>query len=574
MLEYFSRIYQAAASHPVIVAMISNVVLGIVSFLSFWIPRKFVSRELRKIRKEPINKFDKIMILLAGIVFSVVICAVGSEVVSGTVPHRVPGEFVSVVVMFSALSVLMRSLLDADLIEKAEIPSCRNFYRIAVVSFLTAAIFSISSVIFPAYLSYGFSLLILIYYFTEIYANRHAIEKCFTVLRTKEYSIGAKLVDFINRKFIFIVFMGLVSVPLINQKDGISAEIILYRNILDMMGVLIGMFVLQVFSSAFVNRFIKKLDQLEKGKSSRKSAQSRKKNLLWICDVLVVFSYLSVVLVLLWLIGIDVQKYVFHDTVFTIALIVFGTILIFNAFKEFTDAFVDKSDPIDHEKILTFMPIITIIFNFALFFMAGLSILSQLGVAIGPLLASFAAVSVAVSLAAQDILKGFLQGIILLFENNFYMGDFITINDKSGIVVKISTRTLTLRDFNGDEYAIPYNTVNVITNHSREFYVHYENLLVSPNADVKKATELLTQVVNQLKSEPEYADKIFGDVHISGIKTFSDDGIYISWSLKTSTSARLLHLEIYKRLLPLLREAKVRVPYKQEYIEHILLADS
>ena len=74
--------------------------------------------------------------------------------------------------------------------------------------------------------------------------------------------------------------------------------------------------------------------------------------------MLVVFGYLSVVLALLWLVGINVQRYIFHDTIFTVALIVFGTILIYNAFKEFTDAFVDKSNPIDHEKILTFMPII------------------------------------------------------------------------------------------------------------------------------------------------------------------------------------------------------------------------
>ena len=574
MLEYFSQICQAAATHPVVVAVIANVVLGIVSFLSFWIPRRFVNRELKKVRKAPINKFDKVMILLAGVIFSVVICMVGAEIVSGSVPHRIPNEFISVVVMFSALSVFIRSLIDADFLDRSEIPSHIKFYRIAVVSFLTAAGFSVLSVIFPAYISYGFSLLILIYYFAEIYIDRHAIGKCFTVLHTKEYSTGAKLVDFINKKFIFLVSMGMISIPLINHRHGVSADVILYYNILEMMGVLVGLFVLQAFFSAFVNRFIKKIDEFKEGKSSKKAAQSRKKNLLWICDVLVVFSYLCVILALLWMIGINVQQYVFHDTMFTVAMIVFGTIIIYNAFKEFTDTFVDRSNPIDHEKILTFMPIITIIFNFALFFVAGLSVLSQLGVAIGPLIASFAAVGAAVALAAKDILKGFLQGIILLLENNFYMGDFITINGKSGIVVKISTRTLTLQDFNGDEYTIPYDTISVITNHSREFYVHYENLLVSPNADVKKASELLIQVVNQMKSEEAYAGKIFGDVLIGGIKTFSDDGIYIAWSLKTSTSARLLHLEIYKRLLPLLREAKIRVPYKQEYIEHVLVSDN
>ena len=73
-----------------------------------------------------------------------------------------------------------------------------------------------------------------------------------------------------------------------------------------------------------------------------------------------------------------------------------------------------------------------------------------------------------------------------------------------------------------------------------------------------------------MKTEPEFADKILGDVQITGIKTFSDEGLHICWSLKTSTAGRLLHLEIYRRLLPLLRDAGIPIPYKQEYTEHLL----
>ena len=571
MFEYCNQIVRMLTGCPIIVAAVSNLILAVVFFLSFYLPKKFVDKELKRVRKSSMNRFDKVIVLLAGMIFSIVFCVVGSEIISGFVPHQIPDEYVSVLVLFAALSVLLRSLVDSDLIDPKEVPSHLKLYRISFVSFVAASSFSILSTKFPNYISYGFTVAIFIYYFAELCAERKVIEKCFTLLTTEEFSIGIKLVDFISRKFVFVASLGMVVIPLINQKMNVSLDTVLYVNIRDMFCVLAGMFMLQVTSSAVINRFIKRLmDSSGKGKDPEKSLQVHKTNWLWICDVLIIAFYVTIALAILWLVGVDVQRYIFHDTIVSVVTVVFGGILLFNAFGEFMNSLVDKAAPGDYEKLLTFMPIIKVVFTVVLLFILGLTVLSLFGIPIMPVLASLTVVWGAIAWAAGDIIKGFLQGVVFLFESNFYIGDWIVINGRSGIVVKISLRTLTVRDINGDEYIIPYSNVTEITNQSRGYFLHNECLLVAPDSDIEKASSLLVDVVDELKADPRYSKGILGDVNLMGVKTFSDEGIKICWTLKVHTSLRLLHLEIYRRLLPLLREAGISVPYRQAYTERLL----
>lgn len=574
MVEYYDQVVQAVKDYPMVVAAVSNFVLAVVFFLSFYLPKRFVDKELKRVRKNPMNKFDKVIILLGGIIFSIVFCVVGAEIISGCVPHQIPDEFVSILVMFAALSVLLRSLIDSNLVDQKEVPSHLKLYRISFVSFLVASSFSILSTKFPSYISYGFTVVIFIYYFAELCAERKIIEKCFTLLTTEEFSIGIKLVDFISRKFVFVASLGMVVIPLMNQKMDVPLDTMLYVNIRDMFCVLAGMFMLQVTSSAVINRFVKKLVGSDKEKDPKKPHQVHKTNWLWICDVLIIAFYVTIALAILWLVGVDVQRYIFHDTIVSVVIVVFGGVLLFNAFGEFMNSLVDKAAPGDYERLLTFMPIIKVIFTVVLIFVLGLTVLSLFGIPIMPVLASLTVVWGAIALAAGDIIKGFLQGVVFLFETNFYIGDWVVINGRSGIVVKISLRTLTVRDINGDEYIIPYSNVGEITNQSRGYFLHNECLLVAPDSDIEKASSLLVDVVDELKADPQYSKGILGDVNLMGLKTLSDEGIKICWTLKVHTSLRLLHLEIYRRLLPLLREAGISVPYRQAYTERLLTTNS
>ncbi len=579
-MDILAKIFatQVLPSHSWAFLILLNLVLASVLVASFIASRKFVEIEFNKIKTPKINRFDKAIIIFAGVILSSICCVISLETVSFIIGYSIPEEFIAIMAMFIGVTICVKSLLIAHISlkkSKNTEQTLQNVYnkfrRVTCISFLIAiggwtTLNIISQTQLKDFIILTISTIILVYYFLETYYARHIITNCFTVEKSSEYSLGAKLVDFINDKFIFLSLLGMIAVIVVNQREIINPEKLIFANIRDSFLAFLLMFGLQIITSTLVNRILIKLENLEYGKVTLKSAKARKDNLLWICDVLVVSIYLSVAVIILWYMGIDIKKYIFHDTFVTIILVCFITMLIYNAFKEFTDALIDKANHIEHERLLTFMPVVSIIFNIIIMGTSGTIILSKLGVEIIPLLASFTAVSAAIALSAQDIIKGFLQGIILLFENNFYVGDFITINGITGTVERISARTLLLRDTCGDIHVIPYDVVKTITNHSKDYFLHSEQLLLAPSTNIEKASQILMDIFQKLRQDSNFAEKILSDIKIHGVNAFAPDGIRITWSFRTTSDVpgRLVHLEIYKRLWEAFKKENIEVPYQQK----------
>lgn len=95
-------------------------------------------------------------------------------------------------------------------------------------------------------------------------------------------------------------------------------------------------------------------------------------------------------------------------------------------------------------------------------------VLGILGVNPTGLLALAGAVTLAFSLAIQDILKNFFSGVYLLLERPFRVGDTIRVKDQLGVVENIGVRTTLLRTADNVQVLVPNATVfgEVVTNHT------------------------------------------------------------------------------------------------------------
>lgn len=562
--------------------IITYTMLGIVLLLSFSLPQKFVRLELTKIERDKAGMFSKVIIMFAGIVCSVIICILGIELLVSLSPSKIENKFIACMVMFSATLVLVRTFDHANLVSKsiAEVGIYKMVRRIAVASFIIGSIASVLTSLYQnneaGRVVYNLlSCTALVYYFIEIYTFRRQITNCFTVEKSEEYSMSVQLIDFINEKFVYIALIEMLAVFVFNQSHITPIKIMVFCNMQDLFLSMAAMFIIQVITSYIVNIFLAKLAALENFSVLNRSLTTRKKNLIWICDVVVFAFYATMVAIVLDCLGIDIQKYIFHDALVVVALVIFGTVLVRNAFREFMEVSASRSSTKHKKKLLTFMPIISIIFDIMLGCISLTIILSELNVSIISMTAVIFAVGTMISNAAKDTLKGFIQGMVLILENNFSMGDFITINGISGVVTKISVRFLVLRSVDGDMHVIPYDIVKIVVNHSKEYFCHSENLLIAPNEDVEKAIRLLKDVIHSMKEDVEFKNIIYDEVNIIGVQAFSADGIRIVWALKTSSNAagRLVHLEIYKRLLPIFRRENIKVPYRQEYVEYLRKTD-
>ena len=122
---------------------------------------------------------------------------------------------------------------------------------------------------------------------------------------------------------------------------------------------------------------------------------------------------------------------------------------------------------------------------------AGLQFLDALGVNLGPLLASAGVAGIAIGLAAQNIVKDMLNGILILIEDQFNVGDTVRLAGLAGTVEAMTLRKTTVRDADGTLYVIPNSQITTVANLSVGYSVATVNVSVDFSANPDEVLKLL-----------------------------------------------------------------------------------
>ena len=120
-----------------------------------------------------------------------------------------------------------------------------------------------------------------------------------------------------------------------------------------------------------------------------------------------------------------------------------------------------------------------------------LIVLSEIGVDIGPLLAGAGVIGLAVGFGAQTLVKDVITGVFILAEDQFAIGDIVRVNDKSGAVEEITIRTLRLRDLSGNVHIIPFSSVSMVENMTKDFSRYIFDVGIAYREDVDEVIEVL-----------------------------------------------------------------------------------
>jgi small-conductance mechanosensitive channel len=164
---------------------------------------------------------------------------------------------------------------------------------------------------------------------------------------------------------------------------------------------------------------------------------------------------------------------------------------------------------------------------------ASLMIMSDLGVQIGPLLASAGVVGIAVGFGAQTLVKDFLTGLFLVVEDIVAVGDVIAVGDKSGTVEAMTLRTIRLRDLDATLHVLPYSEAKVISNRTKTFSAYVFDLGVAYDTDFDHAFAVMRRVGDALQADPEFGPKILLPLEIMGVQQFGDSSIVLRARFRT-----------------------------------------
>ncbi|MDQ2859025.1 MAG: mechanosensitive ion channel family protein, partial [Candidatus Eremiobacteraeota bacterium] len=172
--------------------------------------------------------------------------------------------------------------------------------------------------------------------------------------------------------------------------------------------------------------------------------------------------------------------------------------------------------------------------TFVLVFVAVLGVLSQIGVPIGSVVTIGGLAAIALSLAAQNFVRDFLNGFLVLFEDQYVVGDYVTINTYSGIVEVLTLRMVQIRDTDGRLITIPHSATTAVVNQSRNWSRVDYRVPVDPASDVLHALEVVRGAIEALAREYEWRDVVLEPIEWIGIDALSRDWAIVRAIVKTA----------------------------------------
>lgn len=167
-----------------------------------------------------------------------------------------------------------------------------------------------------------------------------------------------------------------------------------------------------------------------------------------------------------------------------------------------------------------------------------LTFLSELGVKVGPLLASAGVVGIAVGFGAQSLVKDFLTGVFLIAEDAVSVGDNVRIADSAGTVEAMTLRTVRVRSQNGTLHIIPYSEAQVIHNRTKVFSSYLFTIPLAYSTDIDRAMEVMQEVGDALAGDPDFSALITRPFEVLGVDQLTESAVTLKAKLTTQPKAQ------------------------------------
>jgi len=163
---------------------------------------------------------------------------------------------------------------------------------------------------------------------------------------------------------------------------------------------------------------------------------------------------------------------------------------------------------------------------------AGMLVLSELGISIAPVLATAGVAGIAIAFGAQSLIKDYFTGFFLLIEDQIRQGDVVEIAGKSGEVEEVTLRYVRLRDNDGFVHFVPNGEIKLVTNRTRGFGQAVMDAVIKSSQSVEDAFQAMRDVGREMRQDAAFAPQILGDVQIAGIERWEHFGVFLRCRMK------------------------------------------
>lgn len=191
-------------------------------------------------------------------------------------------------------------------------------------------------------------------------------------------------------------------------------------------------------------------------------------------------------------------------------------------------------------------------------------VLEEAGVDIKTILGGAAIVGLAFAFGAQNLMRDYFSGIMILLEDQYELGDVVTVGNVTGVVERVNMRATVLRDIEGRVHFIPNGEIKQVTNRTYEWAQAVFDINVSYKENVDEVMALLMDLAKQLQQDSDYKDAILADPVMLGVNEFGNAAVTIKFMIKTRADKMWpVRREMLRRIKNKFDEVGIQIPIQQ-----------
>ncbi|MCL4192107.1 MAG: mechanosensitive ion channel [Thermoguttaceae bacterium] len=190
------------------------------------------------------------------------------------------------------------------------------------------------------------------------------------------------------------------------------------------------------------------------------------------------------------------------------------------------------------------------------------------GIPIAPLLGGAAVVGLAVAFAAQNLIKDYFYGFMILMEDQYGVNDVVTIGGITGFVERITLRITVLRDLDAVHF-IPHGQITTVSNLTHKWSRAVFDIGVSYKEDVDRVMEVLMDLGREIRTDPAYSKLILDDPEMLGVDSLGESAVVIKFFVKTKPLRQwTVKRELLRRIKNRFDELGIEIPFPHRTVYH------
>lgn len=214
------------------------------------------------------------------------------------------------------------------------------------------------------------------------------------------------------------------------------------------------------------------------------------------------------------------------------------------------------------KRIDTLLKILRSMIKIIVWLMIGMLILRKIGIDIAPIIAGAGIVGLAIGFGAQELVRDFISGFFMLLENQIRNGDVAIINGTGGLVEHVGMRTIVLRDLSGVVHIFQNGKINTLSNMTKNWSGMVFDIGVAYKEDTDRVVEVIQQVADDLRADPDFKNKILEPIEIFGVDQFGDSAVVIKARFKTKPIEQwAVGREFRRRLKKAFDDQGIEIPF-------------